>query len=232
MPIRRRPPRAPLQPDPHLMLIELLEQQSERVALELHDSLGSHLSGVAMIARSLESRTASWPELQIEVQWVSQLVRESLEMVRSISRGLQPVPAGAGSLWRALEQLCDDTDRIYGIHCTFVRHGDVDRPQSKHANHAYRIVQEAVINAIRHGEPGHVEVRLSRVDGDWELMVENDGRAAAVPDPVTSPGLGLRSMAARASAMAARLELRERAGGGLLVVVRWADGGDGARAGD
>jgi signal transduction histidine kinase len=207
--------------DPQMLLLRLLDEQIERVAYELHDSLGSHLTGVAMIARDLEVRLAQTPALAQDAQWISHLVHESIEITRRISRGLQPVPDAPGALWRALEQLCADTDRIHGVCCVLQTQGDVDHIAPAAANHVYRIVQETLVNAMRHAQPRLTSVTLGMACETWHLVVENDGGPVDEATPSERRGVGLASISARAAALGATLSLSPRAGGGLRVALRW-----------
>jgi signal transduction histidine kinase len=85
------------------------------------------------------------------------------------------------------------------------------------AGHLYRISQEAITNAIRHGHASNIALRLEPVGAGLRLVVDDDG--SGLPPPGRrGPGMGLRIMAHRAAMMNGTLEVRARAGGGSTVV--------------
>ena len=81
--------------------------------------------------------------------------------------------------------------------------------------HLYRIAQEALSNAVRHGRPRRIKVDLSAEDGAIKLAICNDGRG--FPKECHGAGLGLRSMRYRASMLGGALEIRRGTKGGTVV---------------
>ena len=79
---------------------------------------------------------------------------------------------------------------------------------------AFRIVQEALTNALRHADARHVEVRLRRLPGGVCAAVEDDGCGI---DDARPPGVGLTSMAERAAEVGGNLTVTARLGGGTVV---------------
>jgi len=81
----------------------------------------------------------------------------------------------------------------------------------------FRIAQEAVSNAVRHGKAGRITIALERCDGRVRLVICDNGQGAG-PDP-SSGGMGLRIMGFRAKMIRAALDIGEAAGGGCQVTL-------------
>jgi signal transduction histidine kinase len=131
--------------------------------------------------------------------------------------GLRPVDLAGDGLDVALRKQAELLDRVHGAAVRFA--GDaIPRLAPVAEEAAYRVAQEALHNALRHGAPSTVEVRLGVSDGTVRLEVYDDGRGF---DPAVSSGagarLGLASMRDRARAAGGRLEVRSAPGGGTTV---------------
>jgi signal transduction histidine kinase len=92
-----------------------------------------------------------------------------------------------------------------------------------------RITQEAVNNALKHGAPGAIEIRIDRRPGEWSLMIEDDGAGIAEPTPA-GEGLGLRLMRYRAAVIGGRFEIGRSARRGTIVTCRFSSGSEGSSA--
>jgi signal transduction histidine kinase len=81
--------------------------------------------------------------------------------------------------------------------------------------HLYRIAQEALSNAMKHGKANHVTISLRKDDGLVRLVIGDDGNG--MPKATSSSGMGLRTMKYRAELIGARLEMAPRPSGGTIV---------------
>lgn len=207
--------------DFHRTLMRELEARQRRTARELHDSVGSSLTGVSLLLAHARERAtdASLSSLLAKAQ--EEVTRSSQE-VREISRGMSPAGTEAGGLAPAIEHLASNLLRLQGVDCVLRERGDFAILPADAGTHLYRIVQEACANAIRHGGASAIRITLVEHHGLCRLTVVDNGSGcefAAVP--ASHPGLGLRSMQARARAIEGRLEVSPFAGGGCRVRVTW-----------
>ena len=143
------------------------------------------------------------------------------------------MPAGSegGVLQQALEHFAQDLSAIAGVRCSVAQRGDFGDVPAQVGGHLYRIVQEATHNALRHGQATRIRITLARAGPACRLTVRDNGRGADFGIAArTSPGLGLRSMQARAAAIGGQLALTSAPGGGGRVQVCWRSDGttDGA----
>jgi PAS domain S-box-containing protein len=197
----------------HAKLVSAREEDRRRLALELHDSVGQKLIaaklklGSAMavgIPDELGELSRTLKELQGQLSGLSTEVRE-------VSRQLYPQTLEALGLPAALRQLAKDCGcqgpRIE-IHCDLPE----DRRLGPDVEIAlYRIAQEALANAIRHGRARRVTVRLGGHQGQCRLSIIDDGGGFRV-DLALRGGLGLDSMRERAESIGAKFELTSRPG--------------------
>jgi signal transduction histidine kinase len=199
-------------------LLEITDTEQRRIGHDLHDGLGQHLTGIAFMSKLMEQRLASKavPETE-DARKIAGLVNKAIGWTRDLARGLAPVDLDREEgLDSALRQLTEGTSELYGAPCRFESIGSAHFNNPPVAIHLYRIAQEALNNAIKHGRPHHVVVRLTRGGGEIRISVEDDG-IGFDPIYVRSGGMGLRIMRYRAKMISGKLEVRKREGGGTVV---------------
>jgi signal transduction histidine kinase len=200
-------------------LLEITDTEQRRIGHDLHDGLGQHLTGIAFMSKLMEQRLTSRevPEAE-QARKIAGLVNKAIGWTRDLARGLAPVDLDQEEgLASALRQLTEGAGEMYGAACRFERVGEVSVSNPTIAIHLYRIAQEALNNAIKHGRPRNVSVRLTGTGGrEISVRVEDDG-AGFDPSLVRGGGMGLRIMRYRAKMIAGNLEVRTRPGGGTVV---------------
>ncbi len=193
------------------------EQERQRVGQDLHDSLGQDLTGLGYLAETLAGRLAAeGSSLSDQARQIADLLQKACGEVRTVARGLCPVEVREDGLVDAIRDLAERTREIYGIACHLDCPGPVPVDNIAVATDLYRIAQEAVNNAVRHGDPERVTIRLSAGDGTIALAVQDDG--VGLPeerDP--EAGMGLRVMRYRAHRIGGVLEADRRPEGGTMV---------------
>lgn len=206
------------------MLLREMDNRQAQIGRELHDAVGSAMAGISLL---LEAAAARWREPEL----VGALLEKAHEQVglvserlRQLSRGIVPAGSEPGALRQALEQYVLDAASIMGIECTLRARGDFSDIGAESAGHVYRIVQEAITNAVRHGQAHSVSVRLARAGAHCSLSVRDDGKGCdlSLVHP-KHPGMGLKSMQARARALQGQFSLHNRRSGGCEVQLRWSE---------
>jgi len=198
-------------------ITDLPAKEQRRIGQELHDNLGQQLTGVAMLLKSLCQKLTirEVPEAE-DAEQIFGLVQEAHAQTRALSRGLIPVEVDAKGLMRALELAAESRDRLPGPSCRFVCREPVAVEDNNVATQLYRIAQEAISNAILHGRPDNVEVRLHCDRQHTTLEIVDDGVGIA-DNAVLSGGTGIEIMRYRASAIGAELTIHSPEGGGTVV---------------
>lgn len=199
-------------------LLAISERERRAFAHELHDGLGQQLSGIAYLSNVLRERLKEEHSPgAAEAHRISRLLGRAIEEVRCVSRGLSPVRAEPEGLSAALRELATHTRDVFGTACSFRCPRPVLVADSDAATHLYRIAQEAVHNATRHGRARRITVRLGQRRGAIALRVVDNGPGIP-PLPPQRKGLGLRVMQYRAGLLRGRLSVRRRPAGGTEVL--------------
>ncbi len=203
-------------------ILEIGEAERRRIGHDLHDSLGQLLTGTALATQVLgEKLSARGLTEAADAERIVGLVEEAVELTRGLSRGLHPVEVEAGGLAEALRVLAESTRARMNVDCGFHCEGPVQVPDAERAMHLYRIAQEAVNNAMKHGHARSIVIRLERTLDGVLLTIRDDG--VGLPEPrLRGQGLGLRIMAYRASMIGAEFDIR-RDGQGTVVTCELAD---------
>jgi PAS domain S-box-containing protein len=199
-------------------ILEISEQERRRLAQDLHDGLGQLLAGTTYLTSTVRQRLAAKyaPEAS-ELGRIQEVMSEALAQTRSLARGLHPVDPDPGGLMAALEALAARTQQLFHVHCRFNCPQPVLIQNDTVATHLFRIAQEALTNAIKHGKASRIKIVLTQKLGRVYLAVRNNG-AGMFPLQPKSAGLGLRIMHYRARMIRGSLSIRERANGGIRVV--------------
>lgn len=199
-------------------ILEISEGESRRIAQDLHDGLGQLLVGAAYLCNGLhrELTARSLPEAR-PLNQILKVLREGIAQTRSLSRGLHPVKPEPNGLMVALAELVRRTTKLFHIRCHFACPHPILIADNIIATHLYRIAQEAVTNAIKHGKPGRIEVGLSETPNRILIAVKDNGAGISARSR-RKLGLGLRIMEYRAGVIGGSLAIQNLAGGGTAVI--------------
>ncbi len=198
-------------------ILEISETERRRIGQDLHDGLGQHLTGIAFMGKVLEDRLAeSSPADAGEAAKIVQLVNESVRMARDLARGLLPAVSGAHGLMSALDNWAGEVSELFHVRCRLEYDEPVLIRDEAMAEHLYRLSQEAVTNAIKHGSAVNVTIGLAIVKGGGVLTIRDDGCGFDVL-PVRRSGLGLRIMNYRAKMIGGSFHIQSSRSGGTLV---------------
>jgi PAS domain S-box-containing protein len=198
-------------------ILEISGREQRRIGHDLHDDLCQRLGGIQLLSGVLEEELAAEGHLQArQVGRILAQVHEALERARLLARGLAPVGLEAEGLANALGELADNSAQLFRIACEFRAEAPVALADPGAAAHLYRIAQEAITNAVKHGGAKRVVIRIQEVKDAFELKVNDDGRGFAPADAATS-GMGLRIMKYRAAMIGATLEVHSAVGRGTTV---------------
>lgn len=190
-------------------ILTIAEREQERIGHELHDDLCQQLTAIEFLSESLAGRlVATAPRAARELRELSGLIRAASRQTREIARGLSlHAVFHKGGLGAALQDFAQRTRKTYRCPCRFTDRVGLPLTDPVLCANLFRIAQEAVANALRHGRATRLDLSLKAKGGDLVLEVRNNGR----PLPVTPrTGLGLRTMQHRASVVGGRLELVRR----------------------
>jgi signal transduction histidine kinase len=198
-------------------IIRISEREQRRIGQDLHDGLCQYYAAVGFAAGSLKCNLEKQgsPAAKSAAE-IEELIMKGIGQARSLARGLAPVENEERGLQFALQELARTSSKLLGVDCQLICENPISVFDNECANHLYRIVQEAINNATRHGKAQAIHIRLSGAGHAIHLEIEDDG--SGIPQPLReSAGMGLRIMQYRARTIGGQLEIAPRPEGGTIV---------------
>ncbi len=189
-------------------VLEISEWEQQRIGQDLHDSLCQQLAGIGFLGKVLQQRLAAESVVEAgDAGEIVSLIDEAITQTKGLSRGLYPVRLQANGLMTGLSELAKQVKRLFGITCRFECKHPVLIHDNTMAIHLYRIAQEAVNNAIKHGKARLILISISGDNGETILTVRNDGLGFRRISKKTK-GMGISIMKHRAALIGASLNIR------------------------
>lgn len=198
------------------------EAERTRLSRELHDELGQWLGGLRLGLSYLETRPDASPADQAaHLQMLKGLVDETIDAVHRIAADLRPAVLDELGLQPALEWLTESFSQRHGLPCDLVMTDTVTAGLDSECSTAiFRIVQESLTNASRHGQPTRVQVSLALRDGNCHVSIVDDGRGMDASRAGHGQRLGLMGMRERALMLGGAFDIESAPGQGTRVSVR------------
>src|SRR5882757_972410 len=201
-------------------ILDVSGRERRSIGRDLHDGLGQELTGVALMLRGLAGRIQErCPDVIGNVNEIVGHVNQSIETARSLARGLLPVRTETGGLTAALRALAARSRDLDGLEVNFrAEVWPAFAPTETNASHLYRIAQEALTNAARHGHATLVDIALLARESGFSLRITDNGGGLkpALPAPA---GMGLKIMKYRADMIGAKFEIAANRPHGAMVTV-------------
>ncbi len=199
-------------------VLDVREQERERIERDLHDDLGGNLSALKMMLAQMWKQLPPEPFLRERSDYLNQLIDRSIESIHRISADLRPGILDAG-LVAALAWLVQEQQRQTGIPCQLhCDRLDIDMAASL-ATSLFRVAQEACNNVRKHAQASRVDIYLRESGGELALEIVDNG-IGIDNDRYNNPrAFGLLGMAERMSALGGHFTLDSRRGDGTTVRV-------------
>jgi two-component system sensor kinase FixL len=198
-------------------ILTVSEREQQRLGRELHDDLCQQLACAEFLIHSLEQELAAKSKTDARrAEEISKLLREANARTRELSHGLAPTHLEADGLFSALETLALRTRKVFRVDCRFRCAGPVQIDDTEVRHHLYRIAQEAVSNAVKHGRAKCIEIDLA-ASGSRQVLVVRDNGVGLSQKPRRAKGVGLRIMQYRAELICGSLVIQTKPNGGTAV---------------
>jgi len=192
-------------------LLRIADAEREQFARDIHDGLGQELFALKIQSDALADLDGD--TLKRHAARLSELTAKAQQMARSMARGYDPIVGAGGHFADAVKLLAVR----YEGNPSFDLGGLCEVPvDAQKATQLYRIVQEALNNALRHGGATHMRIAVEPAQPLWRLVIADDG-SGCEPDR-DSTGMGLRTMRYRASQLGGNLHLQRCPEGGMQVI--------------
>lgn len=194
-------------------MVEAADREQRRLAQELHDGLCQDLKSLEIMA--VLAREKPDPEtLDLIAAGLNKAVRDAY----TVARGLLPVGLAQEGLQAVMRRMLAGMAASSGVEVTLDWDPALDGAVWPQAAHVFRIAQEAAHNAVRHGHPTRVRVRLMKEGAAAALQIEDDGGGFFPRAAGAEGGLGLEIMKCRAATLGAMLDVRSQRGAGVTVI--------------
>ncbi len=192
-------------------ILHISEEERRSLGQDLHDGLGQMLTGISLISQNLARKLKSngIPGAD-EVQEISNLIKEADEYAKALAHGLVHVDFEEEGLQAALRQLSEQAKKFFNVDCTLNFQDDYDINNNIQAMHLYRITQESISNAVKHGEAENIEINVKREGDRIQLSIIDDGIGfEKARQNNKKKGMGIHIMKYRANILSGHLETKE-----------------------
>lgn len=190
------------------------ENERERIGANLHDDIGPLLSSLKMYFKN--EMKMDYRNDKDEVQQIINVIDENIEHVRDISRDLVPNVLKQFGLKASIEELKRKIEKSSEVKIE-IQFNDQENIPGDETLSLYRIIQEGVNNAIRHGNATQVDIKYSSVVDFLQLSITDNGEGFNID--TNNPGLGLRNIEARAKSIDADININSDIGKGTSIII-------------
>jgi signal transduction histidine kinase len=202
------------------------EQESKRIAREIHDQLGAALASLRWDLEGLEkslsdTATPCQPaELSRKVAAMMRLTDQTVDAVRRIASELRPSILDDLGLAEAVESQAEQFQARTGIVCRFKCFPDSVDLTPERSTAVFRILQEALTNVLRHAQATQVDITIEQLEGMLVVTIADNGKGIAPGQETHCSSLGIWGMQERAHLVGARVDVAGLEGKGTTVTVR------------
>ncbi|HXT12365.1 MAG TPA: response regulator [Candidatus Angelobacter sp.] len=198
-------------------LLEIAENERRRIGFDLHDDLGQKLTGMLLLSRALEQRLAREGHKEAEeARRICELIEQCVNHTHNLAHHFSSIDANGGDLADVMNGLAATVEKMFGIPCECTVRGEIPAlPENTNAQF-YKIAQEAISNAIKHGKATCVWISVQGGAQRLVVTIKNDG----VPfSPPANPKarMGLRTMNYRANTIGATFDIKPNQKNGTIV---------------
>ena len=192
-------------------ILRISEEERRNLGQDLHDGLGQMLTGIHLISKNLAQKLESnGIQGADKVQEIADLIKEADEYAKALAHGLVLVDFKKEGLNTALEQLTKQVEKLFDVHCTINNKGNISIHNDMQGMHLYRIAQESISNAVKHGQASNIVIDLIKENGSLQLSIKDDGIGFAGSQKKNKKkGMGINIMRYRASILSGRIEIFE-----------------------
>jgi PAS domain S-box-containing protein len=201
------------------------DQESERIAREIHDELGHALTSLNMdliwIQQKLEAEKSPLlrSQFQRRIKTTTKLLETTVRSVQRISAELRPAMLDNLGLTATLEWQAEEFEARTSIRCRWKPKPVIAQSNRDQATALFRIFQEILTNVARHARARSVNLKLVQNDGELILEVADNGRGFNEKKLLDHKSLGLLGMRERVAFIGGRVEIRSAPGKGTKVIV-------------
>jgi signal transduction histidine kinase len=199
-------------------LVEAQEAERRSIARELHDEVGQSLTGVLVEMANLSTliRAGDLDPVEVKAGEIKKLVESSIGVVRNMALLLRPAMLDDLGLVPALEWQAREVSKRSGVWVQVDAEGVSENLPEEHKTSVYRIVQEALHNAVQHAAARRIVVTVIQEAQRLRVTIEDDGKGF---NPARAKGMGLLGIEERVSHLGGTFAVESQPGGGATLRV-------------
>jgi signal transduction histidine kinase len=157
-----------------VLILEGQEEERKRIAMDIHDGIGQMLTSLKFQIESIDLESNE--RASEKIREIELLIKDVIREVRKVTFNLKPTVLGDFGLQAALKVFTHEIGKLTEIKLEYRTSGEIDRLPQKIENNIFRIIQEAINNAIKYSGADRIIVDLSQVDGELIVTVSDEGK--------------------------------------------------------
>ena len=198
------------------------EAERQHIAREVHDELGQLFTGinlnVSLLTEMLEqTKKPSLVEILDELRSVQIFVNKGIQMVRDISGSLRSYVLDHLGLIPAIHEYCREIERISNIKCNFKSELESFNLDEERNVALFRIIQEALTNAIRHADANIIDVKIMQSKDNLDILVSDNGKGIRESSEIRTNSMGILGMKERTIFLGGKLNIESIEGEGTKI---------------
>jgi len=198
-------------------LLEIAENERRRIGFDLHDDLGQKLTGILLLTQALEQQlTHERHSAAPDAHRISDLIGEVISHTHNLARQFSSIDVRGDNLPAVLENLDASVEKMFGLPCSLDVKGEIPPLPANTTVQLYKIAQEAISNAIKHGKATRVWLSAACSGDQLVLTIRNDGHPFSLPEGKKTR-MGLRIMNYRANTIGATFDIKPNHKSGTIV---------------
>lgn len=204
-----------------VLILEGQEEERKRIAMDIHDGIGQMLTSLKYQIESIDS---SEDHVQNKVFEVDRLIKNVIKEVRRVTFNLKPTVLGDYGLQSALKVFVQEIAKLTEIPMEYEADGEIDRLPQKIENNIFRIIQEAINNAIKYSEARIIKIHVRQIETDLVISVVDEGkgfdtRLVEARSVNIESGRGFFNMYERTEYVNGKLDIQSTPGKGTTVTL-------------
>lgn len=204
-----------------VLILEGQEEERKRIAMDIHDGIGQMLTSLKYQIESINGKSEQ--EVMDKIAEIKQGIKDVIKEVRKVTFNLKPTVLGDYGLQAALNVFVREIGKLSDVELTYSSEGESNqRIPQKVENNIFRIVQEAINNAIKYSKAKRIEVFLKQTENDLVVTVNDEGlgfdeKIVQARNMNIESGHGFFNMYERTEYINGQLEIKSEPGKGTMV---------------
>ena len=157
-----------------VLILEGQEEERKRIAMDIHDGIGQMLTSLKYQIESIDLKEREKAEQKISE--IDQLIKQVIKEVRKVTFNLKPTVLGDYGLQAGLNVFIQEIGKLTDSKLVYKTSGEIERLPQKIENNIFRIVQEAINNAIKYSEAELIEIELVQSDNGIIITIKDQGK--------------------------------------------------------